>query len=159
MVLLRREEAGFEVVVVEAGLDDAGAEVQAVRHDGGAQDTAGLVEGGSLHENARGEVAAEDFGGGGVLDEGELDAKANDDGQDEEHDKDLECAQSLHWAGGAVEDQDEHDLQDGNGAACDQRDLGNQEIDGNGSPNHLPSNVSHTHQLTQTGDVEPRRCR
>ena len=134
-----REQAGLLVVVVETGLDNARAEVQAVRHDGGAEDAAGLVEGGLLDEGARGEVPAEDVGDGGIFDEGELDAEADDNGEHEKHDEVLERSQAPHRPVGAVEEEDQQDLQNGERAAGYQRDLGYQQIQSNGRPDNLPT--------------------
>jgi hypothetical protein len=56
------------------------------------------------------QVAAKDGADRGILDEGELDTEADDDGQDESHDEELECAQALEGAGRPVEDEDEQDI-------------------------------------------------
>ena len=53
-----REEAMLGVVVAEAGLDDAGAKEEAVGHDGGAEDAAGLVETARVSGSAGAENAA-----------------------------------------------------------------------------------------------------
>lgn len=101
------------VVVLEARLDDAGPEVQAVRHDSGAEDAARLVEAVGLDNGRGGEVALEDLADAGVLDKGELDAEADDDAQDQEEDEELEDAEALHGAVWAVKDEDGHDVEDG----------------------------------------------
>ncbi|KAH6605677.1 hypothetical protein Trco_004830 [Trichoderma cornu-damae] len=125
---LPRHEAVLPVVLPQPGLDDAGSEVQAVRHDGRPQDAAGLVQTLRLHDGPGGEVALEDLADAGAPDERELDAEADDDAQDQQEDEELEDAEALHGAVWAVEDEDGQDVEDGEGAAGHKGQLGDQEI-------------------------------
>lgn len=83
------------------------------------------------------QVAAEDGADGGILDKGELDTEADNDGEDESHDEELECAQALEGAARPVEDEDQHDIHNRDGTSCDERDLGNEKVDGYCSSNDL----------------------
>lgn len=58
------------------------------------------------------QVATKDGADGGILDEGELDTEADDDGYDKGHDKKLKCTQAPEGAGRPVEDEDEQDVND-----------------------------------------------
>jgi hypothetical protein len=71
------------------------------------------------------------------MDQRQLDAKAKDHGDDQEHDKHLKAPYALHGPFWAVEEQDYHDVDDGNGASRDQRYLGDQKVQCNGKSNHL----------------------
>ena len=90
-----------------------------------------------LDEFFRRQVAAEDGADGGILDEGELDTEADDDGEDESHDEELECAQALEGTAWPVEDEDKHDIHNRDGTSCDEGDLGDEEVDGYCSANDL----------------------
>ena len=83
------------------------------------------------------QIAAEDGADGGILDEGELDTEADDDSEDEGHDEELECAQALEGAAWPVEDEDEQDIHDGDGTACNEGDLWNEKVDCYCSSNDL----------------------
>lgn len=65
-----------------------------------------------LNEFLGRQVAAKDGADGGILDEGELDTEADDDGDDKSHDEELECTQAPEGASRPVEDQDEQDVDD-----------------------------------------------
>ncbi|KAJ3484503.1 hypothetical protein NLG97_g7037 [Lecanicillium saksenae] len=129
------DEALLGVVLLQSRLDDARPEEQAVRHDGGAEDAAGLVQGRRLDELLGGEVPAEDVPDARFLDEGELDAEAHDDADDEGADKQLKQAQALHRAVRAVKDEDEHDVDDGERDARDERQLGDEQVERDGGAN------------------------
>jgi hypothetical protein len=83
-----------------------------------------------LNELLGWQVATKDGAYGSILDEGHLDAEADDDREDEGHDEELEGAQAPEGAGWAVEDENEQDVDDGDGAARYEGDLRDEEVDG-----------------------------
>ncbi|PMB67043.1 hypothetical protein BM221_006705 [Beauveria bassiana] len=137
----RRRRGGNEpllgVVLLQTRLHDAGPEKQRVRHDGGAEDTAGLVQRLRLDQLPRGHEAAKDVADARLVNHGELYAEADDDAEHEQADKELKQAQALHGAVGAVKDEDEHDVDNGEGDAGDERQARDQQVEGNGGANDL----------------------
>ncbi len=85
----------------------------------------------------RGEVAAEDLADAGVCDEGQLDAEADDDAENEEADKEFEETKASHRARGVVEKEDGHDVEDGEGTAGDERQLWNEKVERDGCADDL----------------------
>jgi hypothetical protein len=58
-----------------------------------------------------------------VLDEGELNAKADNYAQDQPHDEEFKQSQSPHRPIGPIEDENEKNIYQSNGTASYQRDL------------------------------------
>ncbi|KFY02233.1 hypothetical protein V490_00565, partial [Pseudogymnoascus sp. VKM F-3557] len=83
-----------------------------------------------LNELLGWQVATKDGAYGSILDEGHLDAEADDDREDEGNDEELEGAQAPEGASWAVEDENEQDVDDGDGAARYEGDLRDEEVDG-----------------------------
>lgn len=73
----------------------------------------------------------------GVGDHGELDAETGHYAHDENADKELKDAQAFHLAIRVVEDEDEHDIDNGKSTSCDKRYLGRQEVEGNSGADDL----------------------
>lgn len=96
-----------------------------------------------LDQRRRRGVAAEDGAHRGVLDHGELDAETDDYGEDEGHDEELKEAQAAHRALGPVEDEDEQDVGNGDGAAGDEGEFGDEQVEGDGRADDLGLSVSH----------------
>ena len=93
-----------------------------MRHYRRSENSAGLVEALPLDEGGGRDVAVEDVADGGVLDVGELNAKAYHHSQDEESDEEFEQPAGIHGgAVGAVEDEDEQDVHDRKGTARNER--------------------------------------
>lgn len=115
----------------QARLDDATTEEDAMGHDGRAEDAAGEVDAIALDDGAGGDVAAEHFAGGGVLDVAELNAEADHDAEDEGHNEVLEEAEADHAAVGAVEEEEDKDVDESDGAAGDEGDV-EEEVEGDG---------------------------
>lgn len=133
--MFRGQETHLLVVLLEPGLDSPRTKVQAVRHDRGAEDATGLVQGFLLNDDTRGQIPAKDLNDRRALDHGHLDAKAYHHGQDKSDNKVLKQTQAFHRAVGLVKEQNDHDIQDGDGAARDKRHLGDQKVDGDGGAN------------------------
>ena len=88
-----------------------------------------------LDEGRRGYVATENVPDWG-LDLAELESETNDNAEHQCHNEELECPQSRHRSGRAVEDQDYEHIDNGYGAASDKRNL-NENIKGDCSTNDL----------------------
>ena len=73
----------------------------------------------------------------GVGDHGKLDAKANHYAHHQNADEELEDPQAPHVTSRIVEEEDEHDINDGESTSCYKRYLGRQEVEGDGGTNNL----------------------
>lgn len=89
-----------------------------------------------LDKGGRGQEAAEEAADVSDTDQRQLDAEADDDAEHEGHDAVLEDSQAAHRARGAVEDEDDEDVGNADGAAGDERDL-EQEVQRNGRADDL----------------------
>lgn len=99
-----------------------------MRHHSGPENATGLIQAIRLDNGAGGEIALEDLPDTGMLDQRELDAKADDDAQDQEEDEELKDAEAFHGAVWTVKDEDSHDVEDGEGTACNKGKFGDKEI-------------------------------
>lgn len=108
-----------------------------MRHNSSPENATGLVQAIGLDNGAGGEIALEDLSDAGVLDQRELDAKADDDAQDQKEDEELKDAEAFHGAVWAVKDEDGHDVEDGEGTARNKGKFGDKEVQRNGRSNDL----------------------
>lgn len=108
-----------------------------MRHNSSPENTTGLVQAIGLDNGTGGEIALEDLPDAGMLDQGELDAKADDDAQDQEEDEELKDAEAFHGAVWAVKDEDGHDVEDGQGTARNKGKFGDEEVQGDCCSNDL----------------------
>lgn len=93
----------------------------------------------------------------GVGDHGELDAETSHYAHDQNADAELKDAQAFHVASWVVEDEDEHDIDDGESTSCYKWDLGRQEVEGNGGADDLCNVGCDNGNLSQSvhGVVQP----
>ena len=88
-------------------------------------------------DNGRGwNIATDDFSCTDILEKAQLVGEADYDSKDQEHDKEFKDTEASHGAFWLVEKQNNENIQDGNGAACNQWDLEKQ-VQCNGSTNNL----------------------
>ena len=88
-------------------------------------------------DNSRGwNIATDDLPCTDVLEKAQLVGEADYDSKDQEHDKEFKDTEASHRAFWLVEKQNNENIQDGNGAACNQWDLEKQ-VQCDGSTNNL----------------------
>lgn len=90
-----------------------------------------------------GQVSFEDISNRRLLNERQLDAEANDYCHDQAYDEVLERSQAFHGSMRAVEEQNNHDIQDRDGTASYQRDGRNQKVQSYCKANHLMKMSAH----------------
>ena len=71
------------------------------------------------------------------MDERQLNAEADYYSKDQANDETFKDAKRLHGSFWAIEEEDHHDVQDGDGASCNQWHFRSQEIQCNGKTNDL----------------------
>ena len=74
-------------------------------HDGSSQDTTAEINSLTFNDGGRWKVTFKDLANGGILNERQLDTKANHNSEDQSHDKKLKGSKAPHRAIGIVENE------------------------------------------------------
>lgn len=91
----------------------------------------------ALDQLAGWHVASEDLSDGSVVDERQLNTEAHDYTENQTNDKTFKDAKRLHGSFWAVEEEDHHDVQDGDGASSNQWHFRSQKVQRNCKTNDL----------------------
>lgn len=95
---IRDVEPGLFIKGAETRLAHPASEIQRVRHDCRAKNSAAEIETIAVNDRRRWKITFEDFADGGVRNVGELNTKAHNYGEDKRHDKEFECSYAPHGA-------------------------------------------------------------
>jgi len=83
-----------------------------------------------FNNSTRGQVPSEYLPNLSISDQRELNTEAYNNANDQKTDEELEYSETSHRSGWVVEDEDKHDVDNGEGTSRDEGDLVGEEVEG-----------------------------